>query len=341
MRLSVKKLSQLASVIAAGVLLLSACSKDAAKPEIQPGDAAPAARIEAPDPAKTEGKDAAAAPDVKPGDPVSTAPDGPIATVNGVSIPHSKLELMVKARAAQGQPDTPELRENLKEELVTREIIAQAAKEKGLDSNPEIATQFELLRQSILINAYLEDYAKTHPVNDETMRAEYEKVKTVQGDVKEYKARHILVEDEKEAKDIIAQLKKGGSFEKLAGEKSKDPGSKAKGGDLDWSTTGNYVGPFGEALKELKKGDYTQTPVQTQFGYHVIKLEDERPYKFPEFDEVKPQLQQGMQQQQREKAINELKAKAKIEQSEVGTSKPEEPKVEGSKPDTPKTEGPK
>ncbi|MBC7944449.1 MAG: peptidylprolyl isomerase [Burkholderiales bacterium] len=311
MRLSAQKLSQLATVIACGVLLLSACSKDAAKPEIQPGDAAPA-KVAAPEPAQKESKDAAAATPVKPGDPVSAAPTGPIATVNGVAIPQSKLELMVKARAAQGQPDTPELRESLKDELITREIIAQAAKEKGLDNNPEIAAQFDLLRQSILINAYLEDYAKTHPVNDETMRQEYEKVKTVQGDVKEYKARHILVENEKEAKDIVAQLKKGGSFEKLAKEKSKDPGSKAKGGDLDWSTTGNYVGPFGDALKGLKKGEYTQTPVQTQFGYHVIKLEDERPYKFPEFEEVKPQLQQGMQQQQREKAINELKAKAKI-----------------------------
>ncbi|MBA2351533.1 MAG: peptidylprolyl isomerase [Burkholderiales bacterium] len=308
----------LAGVIAGGVLLLSACSKDAAKPAIQSGDVAPAVKTEAPAPAKDDSKDAAAATpegkEVKPGDPVAAAaPNDPVATVNGVAIPQSKLELMVKARAAQGQPDTPELRENLKEELITREIIAQAAKEKGLDNNPEVATQFDLLRQSILINAYLEDYAKTHPVNDETMREEYEKVKTVQGDVKEYKARHILVENEKDAKDIIAQLKKGGSFEKLASEKSKDPGSKAKGGDLDWSTTGNYVGPFGDALKELKKGEYTQTPVQTQFGYHVIKLEDERPYKFPGFEEVKPQLQQGMQQHQREKAINELKAKAKIE----------------------------
>lgn len=321
MRLADQLISLLA--ITGSVLLLSSCGQDSKKPEAQ-SDAAPAAAAPAAvaknDAAKDgknagakDGKDAAApgSPDGK--EAATPPPNAPIATVNGVAIPQSKLDLMVKARAAQGQPDTPELRNSLKEELVTREIIAQAAAKKGLDNNPEIKTQFDLLRQSILINAYLEDYAKAHPVNDETMRQEYEKVKTVQGDVKEYKARHILVETEKEANDIIAQLKKGGSFEKLASEKSKDPGSKAKGGDLDWSTTGNYVGPFGDALKELKKGEITKTPVQTQFGYHVIKLEDERPYKFPAFEEVKPQLQQGMQQQQREKAINELRTSAKVE----------------------------
>lgn len=296
-------------LLAAGVFMLSSCNaQEAAKSDVKADEARPASSSAAPaapaaaDPGRA--KDA----DAKPQDD-----DAPIATVNGVAIPKTKLDLMVKARAAQGQPDTPELRQNLREELVTREIIAQAAAKKGLDKNPEVATQFELLKQSILINSYLEDYAKTNPVNDETMRAEYEKVKTVQGDVKEYKARHILVETEKEATDILGQLKKGASFEKLATEKTKDPGSKANGGALDWSTTGNYVGPFGDALKELKKGETTEKPVQTQFGWHVIKLEDERPYQFPAFEDVKPQLQQGMQQQQRENAIKELRSAAKVE----------------------------
>lgn len=297
------------TLLASGAFMLSSCNaQEAAKSDVKADEARPAPSSAAPavPPAADAGKAKDA--DAKPQDA-----DAPIATVNGVAIPKTKLDLMVKARAAQGQPDTPELRQNLREELVTREIIAQAAAKKGLDKSPEVATQFDLLKQSILINAYLEDYATTNPVNDETMRAEYEKVKTVQGDVKEYKARHILVETEKEAADVLAQLKKGASFEKLASEKTKDPGSKANGGALDWSTTGNYVGPFGDALKELKKGETTEKPVQTQFGWHVIKMEDERPYQFPAFEEVKPQLQQGMQQQQREKAIKELRSGAKVE----------------------------
>lgn len=298
------------ALLAIGAFMLSSCNaQEAAKSDVKADEARAAPSSAAP--AVPPTADAGKAKDADAGKPQDA--DAPIATVNGVAIPNTKLNLMVKARAAQGQPDTPELRQNLREELVTREIIAQAAAKKGLDKNPEVATQFDLLKQSILINAYLEDYATTNPVNDETMRAEYEKVKTVQGDVKEYKARHILVETDEEATDILAQLKKGASFEKLASEKTKDPGSKANGGALDWSTTGNYVGPFGDALKELKKGETTEKPVQTQFGWHVIKLEDERPYQFPAFEEVKPQLQQGMQQQQREKVIKELRETAKVE----------------------------
>lgn len=232
--------------------------------------------------------------------------------VNGVTIPQSRLELVVKNATAQGQADSPELRNKIKDEMITREVLAQEAAKKGLDKNPEIATQLELQRQSVLINAYLQDYVKANPVTDEVMRKEYEQVKAQSGS-KEYKARHILVETETEAKQIIAQLKKGGSFEKIAAEKSKDTGSKAQGGNLDWSVANRYVPPFAQALTKLKKGQTTEAPVQSQFGWHVIRLDDERAAKFPSFEEAKPAIQQQLQQQAVNKLIADLRAKAKVE----------------------------
>jgi peptidyl-prolyl cis-trans isomerase C len=144
------------------------------------------------------------------------------------------------------------------------------------------------------------------------MKKEFERVKT-QLPAKEYKAHHILVEKEDEAKGLIAQIKKGASFEKLASANSKDQGSKGKGGELDWSPAERYVKPFGDALGKLKKGQVTDAPVQSQFGWHVIRLDDERATKVPGYDEVKPQLQQMMQNQAIQKAVAELRAKAKVE----------------------------
>lgn len=244
--------------------------------------------------------------------PAAAPAAGSVATVNGVAIPQSRLELVMKERAQQGQPDSPEIRKSAREDLINRELLAQEALQKGLDKDPEIATQIDVTKQSVLVRAYLQDYVKTHPVSDDQLKKEYELIKTQMGD-KEFKARHILVENEKEAKDIIAQIKKGAKFDKLAADKSKDTGSKAKGGDLDWSPAGNYVRPFADALAKLQKGQMTQEPVQSQFGWHVIRLDDVRPMKIPAFDEVKQGLQQRMQQQQIQTAINELRAKAKVE----------------------------
>jgi len=232
--------------------------------------------------------------------------------VNGVTIPQSRLDLIVKNATTQGQADTPELRKKIKDEMVDREILVQEAAKKGLDKNPEVATQIEIQRQSVLINAFLQDYVKAHPISDDAMKKEYEQVKAQSGS-KEYKARHILVETEAEAKQIIAQLKKGGNFEKIAGEKSKDSGSKAQGGNLDWSVPNRYVPPFAQALAKLKKGQFTDAPIQTQFGWHVIRLDDERAAKFPSFEEAKPAIQQQLQQQTVNKLIADLRAKAKIE----------------------------
>lgn len=231
--------------------------------------------------------------------------------VNGVTIPQSKIDFLVKNAVGQGQPDSPQLRNQIKEELINRELAAQEAARKGLDKTPEVALQLDLQRQGVLINAYLQDYLKHNPVNEETMKKEYEQAKAALGG-REYRARHILVEKEDEAKEIIAQVRKGASFEKLAAEKSKDQGSKVNGGDLGWAPPARYVAPFAQALQKLKKGQTTEAPVQTQFGWHVIRVEDERATKVPAYEEVKPQIQQQLRQQQVSKAIAELRAKAKI-----------------------------
>jgi len=240
------------------------------------------------------------------------AQSGAVAKVNGVTIPQSRADTLIKEMAGQGRPDTPEMRDAIKQELINREIVAQEAVKKGLDKRAEVVTQIDLQRQAVLINAYLQDYLKAHPINDDDVKKEYERVKATAG-AREYKVRHILVENEDEAKQIIAQLKKGASYETPTTEKSKDQGSKDRGGDLDWATPARYVPAFGEAITKLKKGQLTDAPVQTQFGWHVIRVDDERPSKFPGYDEVKPQIEQQLRQQTVNKAFTDLRAKAKIE----------------------------
>lgn len=235
-----------------------------------------------------------------------------LAKVNGVAIPQSRLEFIVKARTLQGQPDSPETRKTLREDLITEEVIAQEALKKGLDKDPDFITQLEMARQTALVRAYQVDYIKNHPVSDEELRKEYEAVKAQMGD-KEYKAHHILVGSEAEAKDIIARIKKGTKLEKIAQEKSLDTGSKAKGGELEWSPAASYVQPFGEALTKLSKGQLTEQPVHTNFGYHVIRLDDVRPLKVPPFEEIKQNLAQRVLQRQFAAAVNDLRAKAKVE----------------------------
>ena len=216
------------------------------------------------------------------------------------------FDFMLKQRTSQGQPDTPELRAAIRDELNTRELLVREARKKGLDKTAGMKAEMDLTAQTVLVRAFMADYLKAHPVADDVLRKEYDTIKTQMGD-KEYKVRHILVEKEDEAKDIIASLQKGEKFEKLA-ERSKDTGSKANGGDLDWNAPANFVKPFADAMVALQKGKFTTTPVQTQFGWHVILLEDTRDAKIPTFDEVKPQLAQRMQGQVVEKYLRELRA---------------------------------
>jgi peptidyl-prolyl cis-trans isomerase C len=216
-------------------------------------------------------------------------------------------DFMLKQRTAQGQPDSPEMRSAVRDELNTRELLVREAKKKGMDKDPAVKNEMDLTSQTVLVRAYMADYLKAHPVPEAQLRKEYDTIKAQLGD-KEYKVRHILVDKEDEAKDIIASLQKGEKFEKLA-ERSKDTGSKANGGDLDWNAPANFVKPFSDAMTNLQKGKYTTTPVQTQFGWHVIMLDDTREAKVPSFDEVKPQLSQRLQGQVVETYLKDLRAK--------------------------------
>ncbi len=254
----------------------------------------------------------------KTADSAAAAAKGPaVATVNGKAISKSRVDLIVEQGARSGRPDSPESRKAIIDQLALQTVVADEAVKKGLDKSPEVAEQIDAVRQSILANAYVQDLIKSNPVSDESLKAEYERIKaTITGT--EYKARHILVEKEAEARDIIARLKKDpGSFAKLAAEKSKDPGSKANGGDLGWFDPSGMVPEFGAAVSKLEKGKITETPVKTQFGYHVIRLDDSKPIEAPPFEEVKPQLAQQLGQQNLKKLLDDLKAKAKIEMVEA------------------------
>ena len=232
-------------------------------------------------------------------------------TVNGKAIPKSRIDFMAKAQTAQGAPDNEQLRKAILDQLIAWELVVQEADRTGLSKSADVQSQLGIARQQVIFQAYIQDYFKSHPVKDEAMRAEYNRVKSQRGD-KEYKARHILVEKDADAKDIIEQLKKGAKFEDLA-KQSKDVGSREKGGELDWQPAATYVKPFGDALAKLEKGKTTESPVQTQFGFHVIRLDDVRNAQFPEFDAVKQQIAQVLQRQEVERLVNDLRAKAKVE----------------------------
>lgn len=236
----------------------------------------------------------------------------PTAKVNGTTIPAHRMDAAVKARVGQGQPDTPELRKGIREALINHEVVAQEALKRGFDKQPQVAARLELDRQMTLINAYFEDYLSKNPITEDMLKKEYERLKP-QLPAREYRARHILVEKEDDAKSIIAQIKKGASFEKVAAEQSADPGSKSRGGDLDWGPAERWPKPFAEAVTKLKKGQMVDAPVHTDFGYHVIRLDDERATKVPSFEEAKPQLEKVVQAQMVQKLIGELRGKAKVE----------------------------
>ena len=239
--------------------------------------------------------------------PAAAAP----AKAGDITVSQAQLDLIVRERVAQGQPDTPELRAFLRDELVNRELFIRAAKAKGMDRDAAMKTQMQVAADSILIRQYINDYMGVNGVSDDTLKKEYETIKAGLGD-KEYRARHILVEKKEDAEALIKQLQSGGKFEELAKANSKDPGSKDNGGDLDWAVPSNYVKPFADALVALQKGKYTATPVQSPFGFHVIQLDDTREAKAPSFEEVKAQLTQRLQGQVVEKHLVELREKAGI-----------------------------
>ena len=234
--------------------------------------------------------------------------------VNGVTIPQSRIDAMNKELDAAGQPSGPDREKAVKEELVNREILSQAAAKRGIDKQPEVAAQMEMAKQAVLIRALFESEAKANPITDADLQKQYEQFKGSMGST-EYKVRHILVDKEDEAKSIIDQVKKNpADFAKLAKEKSKDPGSKDNGGDLDWGPAARYVKPFADAVQSQPKGQVSAAPVKTDFGYHVIIVDDSRPLKVPEFSELKEQFRQRAQQAQVQKLVQDLRSKAKVEE---------------------------
>ena len=235
-----------------------------------------------------------------------------VAIVNGKAVPTARVEALAQQVARSGRPVTPEMQGQLRDEVIAREIFIQEAQLRGLDITDDFKSQIDLARQSILIRELFTDFQKKNPVTDVEIKAEFDKFAAANGG-KEYKARHILVEKEADAKAIIAQLKKGGKFDEIAKKSSKDPGSGANGGDLDWAAAGSYVKEFSEAMVKLEKGKLTETPVKTQFGYHIIRLDDTREAQLPKFDDVKPQIAQQLQQQKLAKYQEDLRTKAKIE----------------------------
>lgn len=233
--------------------------------------------------------------------------------VNGVAIPQSRIDAMNKELTAQGQPDNPERQNAVREELVNREVLAQAALKRGLDKTPDVQAQMDMARQAVLVRALFENEVKQHPISDADLQKQYEQFKGSMGQ-NEYKVSHILVDKEDDAKAIIAELNRGGDFAKIAKEKSKDPGSKEHGGDLDWGPSARYVKPFADAVQSQPKGKVSAAPVKTDFGYHVIRVDDVRPLKVPEFADLKEQFRQRAQQQQIQKMVMDLRSKAKIEE---------------------------
>jgi peptidyl-prolyl cis-trans isomerase C len=277
-------------MLAAALLAFPVLAQDKPTPLDKPAQAKPAAR--------PAGK---------------SAPKDAIAMVNGQAVPLSRLEFMMRQQTGRGAPDNDQMRAAMRDELINREIVMQEAQRAGLVKSPEVQAQLDIARQEILVGAYLREWVRRNPVSDADVQKEYDRFRTRTGD-KEYRARHILVDTEDEAKSLVAQLKKGAKFADLANKHSKDPGNKEQnGGDLDWSVPSAYEKGFAEALVKLEKGRFTETPAQTRYGYHVILLEDVRPVRFPPLAELKPRIQQQITQNRVEEMVRGLRAKAKVE----------------------------
>jgi peptidyl-prolyl cis-trans isomerase C len=247
----------------------------------------------------------------QPPAPAAADANKPLAVVNGKEIPALYGEL-VKREMAQGQPSTPQLDTRVRESLINLELLSRAAMDKGLDKEPRLAAALDIRRKDQLAKAYLEDYVKAHPVTDEEIQAAYDKAKAEPAE-EEYHARHILVKTEAEAKKLIASLGKKAKFEDLAKKYSKDPGSAKNGGELDWADSKAFVKEFSDAMVSLKKGETTKTPVKTQFGYHIIRLDDTRKPELPPLDAVRGEIVKQLQQQRVREAITAARAGAKIE----------------------------
>ncbi|MDR2093188.1 MAG: peptidylprolyl isomerase [Azoarcus sp.] len=284
--------SRLFAVLATGTLALAGCAGDnVANGGSSAAKSAPAAKAESAAKAEPAAK--------------------PVVTVNGVAVPGDYAETLIASYRAQGAPDDENLRENVRKDLIRRQVLEQAAVKAGVDKRPDIQIKQDVVRQTVLIQDYLQDWAKNNPPTDEELKKEYDEIKARMASSKEYHVRHILLKTEPEAKAVITRLGKGAKFAELA-KKSLDQGSRSRGGDLGWADPSSFVPPFSEALVGLGKGKYTKTPVKTDFGYHVILLEDSRNMQAPSFDDIKVQLQQSLQNKKLQSHIEQLEQAAEV-----------------------------
>lgn len=235
-----------------------------------------------------------------------------LAIVNGKSVPLSRVEALVQQVERSGRPIDDALRAQIKEEVIAREVFMQEAEKRGLKASKEYKTQMELASQTILIRELFADFQRKNPVSEAEIQAEYDSFVATNGG-QEFRSRHILVESEDEAKVIIASIKKGAKFEDIAQKQSKDPGSGAQGGDLDWATASSFVSEFSDAMVKLGKGQMTDAPVRSQFGWHVIRVDDIREAQLPPLDQLKPQISQELQQQKLVQFQENLRNKAKVQ----------------------------
>ncbi|MEY3286116.1 MAG: hypothetical protein RL500_846 [Pseudomonadota bacterium] len=234
-----------------------------------------------------------------------------VAMVNGKAVPKTRVDTLMQQASRSGQPVTPELEARVREEVVLREIFAQEAEKRGIAATPDYRSQMELLRQTLLIRELFADWQRKNAPTDAEIKAEYDKFKA-QAQGTEYRARHILVEKEDEVKALAAQLKGGASFDELAKKHSKDPGSAQRGGDLDFARPESYVPEFGQAMAKLKKGE-TSEPVRSQFGWHLIRLDDTREAQFPPLEEVRERIAQQLVQNKLQAYQQGLRDKAKTD----------------------------
>ncbi|WP_206952208.1 peptidylprolyl isomerase [Trinickia acidisoli] len=235
-----------------------------------------------------------------------------IAVVNGTAIPKSRADALVAQLVKQGQQDTPQLHEAVRDELVNREILMQEAVREGIPNRADVKAQVAVAQQTVVLRSMIEDYVAKNKPSDAEVKARYDEL-IKQAGGKEYHLHHILVDNEQQAKDLIAKIKAGAKFEDLAKQYSKDPGSGKNGGDLDWANPQTYVPEFASAVEKLQKGQMTDTPVHTQFGWHIIRVDDIRNITPPPLDQVKAQIVQQMQQEKLQAFEQSLRAKAKIQ----------------------------
>jgi len=248
----------------------------------------------------------------QPAKPAAKAAAETVATVNGKAIPRARLDYLMRQQVQRGAPDNERTRAAMRDDLINREVVAQAAARAGIAKRRDVQTQLDMARQEVLVGAYLSEYLRKNEVTDAEVQKEYDRVRQQAGK-SEYKARHILVETEEEAKRLITDLQKGGKFDELAKQSSKDEGTRELGGDLDWKVPSTFEKPFGDALVALEKGKFTSAPVRTRYGFHVIQLDDVRDVQFPSVAQVRPQLQQRLMRQKVEDLVRDLRAKAKVE----------------------------